>query len=397
MDIEKIKIYTAYYENDFGNEFGAFLSDDPILARNVDCQVVTEDVFNLIKSAYIELQDRLTAAESRDYKNLTCMGVGSGDGNLFVYGDYDSIKAAQNIVIERDQLRAKLSELDAEQDVQCENCDGEGFFEGNGACLICFGSGIHPPLSELENAAKGQEPDYYDYEFELYHKSSDALNDHIREHGLKLYEHPPIPEQTTPAESVQHKVIVTDPMIYGFHNAITDGPIGSDDFEEIKKGLLAALSHLDADYSPKVEQVSGSDEPVYFHQKDSEGKLWEECTKEEMMRYGTIFQRTLYLHPSPNNADVPSLAEQLEFVKAERDGYLKHRDQLLMSSPHWVEIDNPEDAPTDGNLVLWDGCDLSVDYVENEVDYGTSFFANGTEATHYLAGLTTPLPPLKDE
>lgn len=64
--------------------------------------------------------------------------------------------------------------------------------------------------------------------------------------------------------------------------------------------------------------------------------------------------------------------------------------------PHWVEIDNPEDAPTDGNLVLWDGCDLSVDYVENEVEFGTSFFANGTEATHYLAGLKTPLPPLNN-
>lgn len=39
----------------------------------------------------------------------TCtMGVGDGTGNLFVHGDYDSIKAAQRIVLERDRLRAGI-------------------------------------------------------------------------------------------------------------------------------------------------------------------------------------------------------------------------------------------------------------------------------------------------
>ena len=46
-------------------------------------------------------------------KTRTAMGVGGGSGNLFVYGDYDSIKAAQKIVIERDQLRAELSAIKA--------------------------------------------------------------------------------------------------------------------------------------------------------------------------------------------------------------------------------------------------------------------------------------------
>lgn len=32
-------------------------------------------------------------------KTACCMGVGNGDGNLFVYGDYDSIKAAQALVL----------------------------------------------------------------------------------------------------------------------------------------------------------------------------------------------------------------------------------------------------------------------------------------------------------
>lgn len=59
----------------------------------------------------------------------------------------------------------------------------------------------------------------------------------------------------------------------------------------------------------------------------------------------------------------------------------------------WVEIDSAEDvesALVGDELILWDGCDFAIDYVETEVDYGTSFFANGTEATHYLRGLKPP-------
>jgi hypothetical protein len=36
----------------------------------------------------------------------TGMGVGDGSGRLFVHGDYDSIKAMQAIILERDALRA---------------------------------------------------------------------------------------------------------------------------------------------------------------------------------------------------------------------------------------------------------------------------------------------------
>lgn len=42
-------------------------------------------------------------------KTAMTMGVGSGNGNLFVHGDYDSIKAAQAIVLENESLRAKLA------------------------------------------------------------------------------------------------------------------------------------------------------------------------------------------------------------------------------------------------------------------------------------------------
>lgn len=58
----------------------------------------------------------LAALEELKAKTSTCMGVGNGSGNLFVYGDYDSIKAAQRIVLEGEKLRAALEEKDQELD-----------------------------------------------------------------------------------------------------------------------------------------------------------------------------------------------------------------------------------------------------------------------------------------
>jgi hypothetical protein len=69
-----------------------------------------------------------------------------------------------------------------------------------------------------------------------------------------------------------------------------------------------------------------------------------------------------------------------------------------MQQVEWVEIDSAEDvenALVGDELILWDGCDFAIDYVETEVECGTSFFANGTEATHYLRGLTPPKDKLK--
>lgn len=44
-------------------------------------------------------------------KTAVTMGVGTGDGKLFVHGDYESIKAAQEIVLGRDTLRAEIEAL----------------------------------------------------------------------------------------------------------------------------------------------------------------------------------------------------------------------------------------------------------------------------------------------
>jgi hypothetical protein len=56
----------------------------------------------------------------------------------------------------------------------------------------------------------------------------------------------------------------------------------------------------------------------------------------------------------------------------------------------WIKIDGAQDIPHDTEVLLWDGCDYSIDYVECNPDDCTEYFANGTEgATHYK-DLTPP-------
>lgn len=47
-------------------------------------------------------------------KTQICMGVGDGAGNLFVYGDHESIKAAQNIVLRLGESAREIAALKAE-------------------------------------------------------------------------------------------------------------------------------------------------------------------------------------------------------------------------------------------------------------------------------------------
>ena len=56
----------------------------------------------------------------------------------------------------------------------------------------------------------------------------------------------------------------------------------------------------------------------------------------------------------------------------------------------WIEFETPEDIHIKGDeILLWDGCDYHIDYVEIDCDSGFYYMANGTEATHYKA-LTPP-------
>lgn len=55
-----------------------------------------------------QLQQRIAELEA---KTSCCMGVGNGNGRLFIYGDHASIKAAQRYVLERDELSATVERL----------------------------------------------------------------------------------------------------------------------------------------------------------------------------------------------------------------------------------------------------------------------------------------------
>lgn len=50
----------------------------------------------------------------------------------------------------------------------------------------------------------------------------------------------------------------------------------------------------------------------------------------------------------------------------------------------WIEIDSAEDVDSDTEVLLWDGCDHSIDYVDVCAETGRCYFANGsTDITHY--------------
>lgn len=60
------------------------------------------------------------------------MGVGDGSGRLFIFGDYESIKATQRIVLDRDELKRKLAI--AERALEAIESDCEAGWEEQGQC-----------------------------------------------------------------------------------------------------------------------------------------------------------------------------------------------------------------------------------------------------------------------
>ena len=96
-----------------GDEYivsGDHADDDP------DCRFVAA----ANPTAVLELIERLERAEQERgalqqtlASRSTCMGVGDGNGKLFVYGDYESIKAAQAMILELERLRGFEQKLAA--------------------------------------------------------------------------------------------------------------------------------------------------------------------------------------------------------------------------------------------------------------------------------------------
>ncbi len=50
----------------------------------------------------------------------------------------------------------------------------------------------------------------------------------------------------------------------------------------------------------------------------------------------------------------------------------------------WIEIESAEDVDCDCEVLIYDGCDYYLDFVDIDTETGAVFFANGTsQATHY--------------
>jgi hypothetical protein len=85
------------------------------LAKEAGIQV--DDGNSFADDIYISVLYRFAALVAEQAKcvhteqSRCTMGVGDGAGKLFVHGDYDSIKAAQKIVLERDRYKALAGEL----------------------------------------------------------------------------------------------------------------------------------------------------------------------------------------------------------------------------------------------------------------------------------------------
>lgn len=76
-----------------------------------DVGVLKQQRDELLK-ALLDERDALTAEVER-LKSMTAvtMGIGRGDGNLFVHGDYDSIKVAQSLVFSAERMRKALKDI----------------------------------------------------------------------------------------------------------------------------------------------------------------------------------------------------------------------------------------------------------------------------------------------
>ena len=59
---------------------------------------------------------------------------------------------------------------------------------------------------------------------------------------------------------VQEPAAITEQMAFAFHNAITDGAIGTDDLMEIMRGLEAAFAHITTPPATKRPFVGLTDE-----------------------------------------------------------------------------------------------------------------------------------------
>lgn len=67
----------------------------------------------LVRNEALKAENEALRAEVERLRSMTAvtMGIGRGDGNLFVHGDYDSIKVAQSIVFSANRMEKALKDI----------------------------------------------------------------------------------------------------------------------------------------------------------------------------------------------------------------------------------------------------------------------------------------------
>lgn len=96
---------SCHPDPNYSLEFEKLCTPSNILALLDQIEVVSKSEWKLA-GELVELQMTFNALQKKD--NSCTLGVGEGSGRLFVHGDYESIKATQKIILERDALKAKL-------------------------------------------------------------------------------------------------------------------------------------------------------------------------------------------------------------------------------------------------------------------------------------------------
>lgn len=97
---------SCHPDPNYSLEFEKLCTPSNILALLDQIEVVSKSEWKLA-GELVELQMNYNALQKKD--SSCTLGVGEGSGRLFVHGNYDSIKATQKIILERDALKAKLA------------------------------------------------------------------------------------------------------------------------------------------------------------------------------------------------------------------------------------------------------------------------------------------------
>ncbi|WPK40886.1 hypothetical protein Knedl_CDS0064 [Pseudomonas phage Knedl] len=92
-----------------------YAGDEAVVIQQLMDVAEHEFIMDRLRGQYDSLREERHAALAQvevERPTYECtMGVGGGDGNLFVHGDHASIKAAQKIVMERDAALAEVAGL----------------------------------------------------------------------------------------------------------------------------------------------------------------------------------------------------------------------------------------------------------------------------------------------